>query len=590
MLPKTVPSQRPAQEGVLFTRPWHGHYDSGVPASLAPYDEITLVDVVRRQAAQRPHAPALRFEGAVTTYAELLGAAEAFACALEQRGVRRGDRVALLLPNVPQFVVAELGAWMAGAIVAPMNPTYPDEELASLINRAGATVAVVLAPFYDRLKDVQAKTPLRHVMVAHLRDALASPKSLLFRLLKERHGGHGTAPRAGDERMSTLIAQNRGRRPSSAPPRAHESAVLLPSGGTTGTPKWVEGTHGGITVAGRQLDAWLAPVLTRGRDTFLVPLPLFHTYGLSGIQSLAFVGGQSMALVPNPRDTAGMLRTIRRERPSFLCAVPTLLIAIMSHKDSAKSKSALRSLKLCFSGAAPLLAETRSRFESQTGALVMEGYSLTEAQMAVIANPPLGAKKIGSVGMPLPDVDLRIVDTDDTTREVAQGEPGEVLITAPQLMRGYWNQPDETAAMMSTDANGVRWLHTGDIGYLDEDGYLFLTDRKKELIKVSGFQVWPREVEEVISAHPAVLEAGVAPVSDPAKGEVPKAWVVLRAGRAATADELRAFCRGRLAPYKVPAQVSIVSELPKTAVGKVLRRKLKELDSAQRQAANGIGQ
>jgi long-chain acyl-CoA synthetase len=262
----------------------------------------------------------------------------------------------------------------------------------------------------------------------------------------------------------------------------------------------------------------------------------------------------------------------------------------MSHKDSVKSKSALRSLKLCFSGAAPLLAETRSRFESQTGALVMEGYSLTEAQMAVIANPPLGAKKIGSVGMPLPDVDLRIVDTDDTTREVAQGEPGEVLIAAPQLMRGYWNQPDETAAMMSTDANGVRWLHTGDIGYLDEDGYLFLTDRKKELIKVSGFQVWPREVEEVISAHPAVLEAGVAPVSDPAKGEVPKAWVVLRAGRAATADELRAFCRGRLAPYKVPAQVSIVSELPKTAVGKVLRRKLKELDSAQRQAANGIGQ
>jgi long-chain acyl-CoA synthetase len=566
----------------LFARPWHAHYDGGVPASLEPYDELTLVDVVRRQAARRPHAPALRFEGAVTTYGEMLAQAEAFARGLEQGGVKRGDRVALLLPNVPQFVIAELGAWMAGAIVAPINPTYPDDELTSLLNRAGATVAVVLAPFYDRLKKMQSTTTVRHIVVAHLRDSLASPKSLLFRLLKERHGGHGTAPRDGDERMSTLIARHRGQRPSSAPPRAEESAVLLPSGGTTGTPKWVEGTHGGITISGRQLDAWLAPVLARGRDTFLVPLPLFHTYGLSGIQSLAFVGGQSMALVANPRDTAAMLRTIRRERPTFLCAVPTLLIAIMAHKDAAKTRGALRALKLCFSGAAPLLAETRSRFESQTGALVMEGYSLTEAQMAVIANPPLGTKKIGSVGMPLPDVDLRIVDSDDTTREVARGEPGEVLIAAPQLMRGYWNQPDETSAMMSTDASGVRWLHTGDIGYLDEDGYLFLTDRKKELIKVSGFQVWPREVEEAISAHPAVLEAGVAPVTDQAKGEVPKAWVVLRAGQAATAEELRSFCRGKLAPYKVPAQVSIVAELPKTAVGKVLRRKLKELDAAQR--------
>ena len=544
----------------MHTRPWHANYDSGVPATLAPYASQTLVDVVRRQAIERPDAPALRFEGALTTYAQL-------------------DRVALLLPNSPQFVIAELGSWMAGAIVAPMNPTYPDEELATLINRAGATVAVVLAPFYERLKSAQPKTQVRHIFVAHLRDALAFPKSLLFRLLKERKDGHATPPRDSDERMSTVLADHRGKRPRSAPPNADETAVLLPSGGTTGTPKWVEATHGGLAVSGRQLDAWLAPVLTRGKDIFLVPLPLFHTYAISGIQALAFTGGQSMALVPNPRDTAGMLRTIRRERPTFLCAVPTLLVAIMSHKDSAKTQNALRAVKLCFSGAAPLLAETRKRFEALTGGHVMEGYSLTEAQMAVIANPPLGRKKIGSVGMPLPDVDLRIVDLDDVTRDVAQGDAGEILMSAPQLMRGYWNQPDETSAVFSTDATGTRWLHTGDIGYVDEDGYLFITDRKKELIKVSGYQVWPREVEEAISAHPAVLEAGVAPVNDPAKGEVPKAWVVLRSGQSATSDELRAFCRERLAPYKVPAQVAIVRELPKTPVGKVLRRKLKELDA-----------
>jgi long-chain acyl-CoA synthetase len=199
--------------------------------------------------------------------------------------------------------------------------------------------------------------------------------------------------------------------------------------------------------------------------------------------------------------------------------------------------------------------------------------------MAVVANPAAGEKKIGSVGMPLPDVDLRIVDVDDVTRNVAAGEAGEILLSAPQLMRGYWNQPDETTAVMSADRAGRRWLHTGDIGYVDADGYLFITDRKKELIKVSGYQVWPREVEEAIAAHPAVLEAGVAPITDPVKGEVPKAWVVLRAGQSASIDELRAFCRERLAPYKVPSQVAIVRELPKTAVGKVLRRKLKELDA-----------
>jgi long-chain acyl-CoA synthetase len=563
----------------MSQRPWLSHYDPTIPQTLAPYPSLTLVDVVRQRAKERPDAIALRFEGAKTSYRALIEQAEAFAHALEQRGVKRGDRVALLLPNCPQFLVAELGAWMAGAIVAPMNPTYPDDELTSLLGRAGATVAVVLAPFYDRVKTAQPNTQVRHVIVAYVRDALPFPKSLLFRLFKERHEGHGTPPRDSDERMQSVLDAHRGQRPASAPPRAEESATLLPSGGTTGTPKWVEGTHGGLTISGRQLDTWLSPVLTRWEDTLLVPLPLFHTYALSGIQTLAFTGGLSMALVPNARDTKSLLATLRRERPSFLCAVPALLTNIMAHKDAEKTRPAFKAVKLCFSGAAPLLNETRRRFEALTGGVVMEGYSLTEAQMAVIANPALGEKKIGSVGMPLPDVDLRLVDVDTGVGEVAPGEPGEVLISAAQLMRGYWNQPEETADMFVTDQDGRRWLRTGDIGYLDPDGYLFLTDRKKELIKVSGYQVWPREVEEAMAKHPAVLEAGVAPIFDGVKGEVPKAWVVLRAGQAATPDELRAFTKQHLAPYKVPAQVSIVRELPKTAVGKVLRRKLKELDA-----------
>jgi long-chain acyl-CoA synthetase len=292
---------------------------------------------------------------------------------------------------------------------------------------------------------------------------------------------------------------------------------------------------------------------------------------------MAFVTGLSLALVPNPRDTKALLAAIRRERPAFLCAVPTLLTAIMSHPDAEKTKRAFQSIKLCFSGAAPLLAETRRRFESLTGGIVMEGYSLTEAQMAVIANPAQGPKKTGSIGMPLPDVDLRLVDIETGSHEVPHGQQGEILITAPQLMRGYWDRPEETADVLRQDADGRLWLHTGDIGYLDSDGYVVLTDRKKEMIKVSGYQVWPREIEEIIAQHPAVLESGVAGLPHSSKGELPKAWVVLRPGATATADELKAFCRERLAPYKVPVQVAIVAELPKSPIGKVLRRKLREL-------------
>jgi long-chain acyl-CoA synthetase len=308
-------------------------------------------------------------------------------------------------------------------------------------------------------------------------------------------------------------------------------------------------------------------------------------YGAAGVQSLAFTGGLSLALVANPRDTRGLLATIRRERPAFLCAVPTLLTGLMSHPDAEKTRPAFGAIKLCFSGAAPLLAETRRRFEELTGGVVMEGYSLTEAQMATIANPAAGRKKTGSIGMPLPDVHVRLVDVDTGTSEVAPGEQGEILLRAPQLMRGYWERPDETADVLRTDVDGVTWLHTGDIGFMDPDGYLFLTDRKKELIKVSGYQVWPREIEEVLATHPAILEAGVAPILHGVKGELPKAWVVLRAGSSASSREIREFCRERLAPYKVPVAVSIVPELPKSAVGKVLRRKLRELDAAASSAS-----
>ena len=287
----------------------------------------------------------------------------------------------------------------------------------------------------------------------------------------------------------------------------------------------------------------------------------------------------AIALVPNPRDLSDLLATIRKVRPTFFNGVPTLYNGLLNHPDVHAGKIDFTSIRLCFSGASALMAETKNRFESITGGRIVEGYSLTEAMMALCVNPVKGPNKVGSVGMPLPDVQVRIYDVDDGTRILPPHELGEIAISAPQLMLGYWNRPDETALVLRdhTDETGTRrWLHTGDRGYLDEDGYLFIVDRMKDLIKTSGYQVWPREIEEVLAAHAAVAEVGVAGIPDPAKGEMVKAWVVLRAGQSASEDELRAFCREKLAPYKVPSKIEFRKDLPKTMVGKILRRALKD--------------
>jgi long-chain acyl-CoA synthetase len=306
----------------------------------------------------------------------------------------------------------------------------------------------------------------------------------------------------------------------------------------------------------------------------MLPLPLFHVYANVGVQGMALMGRNPLALVPNPRDIDDVLATIRKVRPAFFTGVPTLFTALLNHPDVREGRADFSSIRVCFSGASALMAETRRRFEELTGGRIIEGYSLTEGMMACVVNPVRGTVKTGSVGMPLPDVDVLIVDADDPARVLETDAVGELLIRAPQLMDGYWNNQRETAIALRARPQGGTWLHTGDLGYLDSDGYLFLVDRKKDLIKTSGYQVWPREIEEVLAAHPDVLEVGVAGVPDPARGEVVKAWVVLRPGTGSTADDLRAWCKTRLAPYKVPARVEFRNELPKSMVGKVLRRML----------------
>jgi long-chain acyl-CoA synthetase len=565
---------------VTAPAPWLGHYDDGVPPTLAPYPDRTLLDYLDDAAREQPGSPAIYFKGATLTYADLAGLSDACAAGFTSIGVRAGDRVALLLPNCPQFVIAQFGVWKLGAIVAPINPTYSESEIEEPLRDNGATTLVTLTRFYERVKTLQPRTSVARVVATNIKDFFPPVLKTLFTLVREKRDGDRVRLRDGDRLMRELLATNRGRRPDSRRPGANDPAVLLLSGGTTGIPKSVIGSHGAYTMAGLQIVAWLQSIIQGETRAIFAPLPLFHVYSNVGIQSLATIARLPMSLVPNPRDISDLLATLRKVKPAFFNGVPTLYIALLNQPAVQQGKVDFKSIRICVSGAAALLAETKQRFEAITGGRIVEGYSLTEAMMALCVNPVKGPNKIGSVGMPLPDVQVKIVDADEGIREVGTGEIGEIIMAAPQLMMGYWNRPEETAAMLRTrpDASGGvrRWLHTGDLGYLDEDGYVFIVDRKKDLIKPGGgYQVWPREIEEALAAHPAVAEVGVAAATHPVKGEIVKAWVVLRGGHQASEQELRDFCRDRLAPYKVPSAIEFRHELPKTMVGKVLRRALR---------------
>ena len=471
-------------------------------------------------------------------------------------------------------MIAEIGAWKAGAIVVPLSPLLTERELEQPLVETEATVIVVLSRFYERVKACQSKTRLRHVIVTNIKEYLPSTLRFLFTIFRERKEGHRVTPQQGDLAFQDLLARSAGSARPVVSVSPDDPAVMLMSGGTTGTPKSVLGTHASLVAAGVQIHAWLRGACNDWEDAFMLPLPLFHVYGCLGVQALALVGHNPIVLVPNPRDIDDVVKTIAQVKPAFLAAVPTLFIALLAHPHARTRARDFGSIKICFSGAAPLLVETKKRFEEMTGGRIVEGYSLTEAMMACCVNPVRGINKIGSVGMPLSDVEVTIVDDETGDRLLESAQVGEILIRAPQVMAGYLKNPDETAQALRSHGSGGPWLHTGDLGYLDADGYVFIVDRKKDLIKTSGFQAWPREIEEVLATHAAVADVGVAGVPDALKGEAIKAWVVLRVGSTATEAELRDHCRQRLAPYKVPASVEFRESLPKTMVGKVMRRAL----------------
>ncbi len=555
---------------------WLKSYDEGVPPSLKPYPKMTLVDYVDKAAKERPDDSMLIFKKRKMSYAEVNKLSDEFAAALVSLGVEKGDRVALVMPNCPQAIICRWGSWKAGAILVHLNPVYTESEMQHALKDCGAETVVVLTPFYQNIKKLQPRTSVKNVIATSIKEYLPSVLKVLFTLLKEKKEGHYIEIEKGDFWLQDLMRKNIGAKRPNVVVKPEDPALILFSGGTTGLPKGVVGSHFSQVATGLQFYSWVKNYLEPYKDVIFAVLPLFHSFGTFAVMCTAIVANMKIALVPNPRDRDDVVATIQQTKPAFFVAVPALFIALMEHPKVKAGKVDFKSMKTCCSGASPLLAETKKRFEDLTGGRILEGYALTETTMAACVGPYMGKYKEGSVGLPLPDVTVRIGDIETGEGELPAGKEGEIVFNAPNLMLGYWQKPEETKEMLRDN-----WLYTGDVGYMDDDGYVFITSRKKDLIKPSGFQVWPREVEEVISAHPAVAEVCVAGIPDAKQVEAVKAWVVLEAGKTATAEEIQAWCKEKLVHYKIPRFVGFRTELPKTMVGKVLRRVLQEQEKSK---------
>ncbi len=557
-------------------KPWLAHYEPIVPQSLS-YPNISLPELLERSVRQFPAQPALRLIlrylgplsiGGRMSYRQLGAEVDRCAAALHALGVRKGDRVALMLPNLPQFVICFFGALKVGAIVVNTNPQYTGREIERQFSDAGVETAVMLSALYNRLEEVRSRTPVKRVVLTDLLD-YASPLSRLAGRWAPQRGAQ-LAPRPSGEgvyHLRPLLASHPG-----PPPRVaiapDDTALFQYTGGTTGIPKAAMLTHRNLVVNTVQMRHWITPI-EMGRERVLGALPFFHVYGMTVGMLLGIHVGAELILLPVPRPTELIMQTIHRYKATIYPGVPTMYIGIINHRRVGRYN--LRSVKACISGAAPLPMEVQVKFGQLTGGRLVEGYGLTEASPVTHCNPVRGECRAGSIGLPLPDVEARIMDYERLVEQPV-GEAGELWVRGPQVMAGYWNRPEETARTITPDG----WLRTGDIARMDADGYFYLIDRLKDIIITSGFNVIPREVEEVLYEHPKVQEAVVAGVPDPYRGEMVKAYVVLKPGQSATAEEIIAFCAERLAPYKVPRQVEFRRELPKTAVGKFLRRALVE--------------
>jgi long-chain acyl-CoA synthetase len=552
-----------------------------VPESIH-YPDGVLSEALRQTAATYPAQPAMIYKGARLDYAAFNQAVDRLAAGLQQLGVKPGDRVAIHLPNCPQYPITYYAVLRIGAIVVPCNPLYKAHEMTHQLADSAAEVIVTLSSLYPLIKSIRPTTRLRHILVAQIKTYFPPGLRLLFTVAREGQSGHRVSI-SGDDTAHwfTDVLKQAPAAPQAVNVQPDDTAVLMYTGGTTGISRGAQLTQRNILVNAYQCKVWLNS--PQAEDICMVQLPLFHCYGMTTCMNLSVLSATTMLLVPDPRDLDDVIQTIRRFRPTLYPGVPAIYNSINNHPDSARYD--LKSIKACISGASGLPVEVQQRFQNLTGARLVEGYGLSEASPVTHANPVFGENRIGTIGLPWPDTEVKIVDAEDGERVLQTGEAGELCIRGPQVMRGYWNLPTESNNALRPDPDdprGGEWLYTGDIAVMDADGYFRIVDRKKDIIIGSGgYKIHPREIEDELYKHPKVLEAAAIGVPFEDRGERVKVFVVLKNGVTATPEEIITFCSEYLAPYKVPKLVEFRAELPKSTVGKPLRRVLREEEAAR---------
>jgi len=542
---------------------WLENYDYFVPESIR-YPKTPLYQILEYTCLKYEDVVATIFFDQKMTYGELRDKVRRFATALKEMGVRKGDRVAMILPNCPQMIISYYGILESGGVATAINPLNSEREIEFQLKDSGAEVLIYLDLFNDKVESVLESTPVTKRIATSISDYMETPGEVAVaegpNVFHFRNVVDESSPEAPDLEIDVT----------------QDLAALQYTGGTTGISKGVMLTHRNLLANVLQIHFWAKEFIERGKDVFMCILPFFHSYGQTVAMNTAIFSAATMILMPQ-FEINMMLEAIKKYQPNFFPAVPTIYVAILSHPDA--TKYGIDKIKLCNSGAAPLPVEIIRQFSKISGGIFSEGYGLSESSPVTHSNPILGMKKVGSIGIPFPDTEIKIVDAETGMTELGLDEPGELCIKGPQVMKGYWNNPEETA---NTLRDG--WLYTGDISKVDEDGYFYIVDRKKDMIIAGGFNIYPRDIDEVLFEHPKVQEAIAVGVPDEYRGETVKAFVVLKEGQDCTEDEIISFCKERLAKYKVPKLVEFRVELPKSLIGKVLRRALLEEEIEKRKA------
>lgn len=552
---------------MTMDRPWYKHYPEDIPRTIE-YDKKPLYQFLQETAERVPDKKALNFMGKEMTFREILTEAKKLANYLQKLGLKKGDRVASMLPNTPQAVVTYYGALMAGGIVVQVNPLYTERELAYQMKDSGAKFIVCLDILLPRVSKVKEETDLEHIIVTRIADYLPFPKNLIYPFIQKREYNIVVKVEESDDThvWKNVIANSPAEYEDVEIDPEEDLALLQYTGGTTGFPKGVMLTHYNLVANVQMAKAWISKA-ERDKEVVLGVLPFFHVYGMTTVMNLSIMDGAKMILLPR-FDAGQVLKTIQKHKPTLFPGAPTIYIGLLNHPDFEKYD--LSSIKACISGSASLPLEVQEQFEKRTNGKIVEGYGLTESSPVTHANPIWGRRVNGSIGIPWPDTDAKIVKN-GTLEEVPVGEIGEIAVKGPQVMKGYWNNPEATEEVLKDG-----WLLTGDMGKMDEDGYFYVVDRKKDVIIAGGFNIYPREIEEVLFEHPDIVEAAVIGVPDDYRGETVKAVIVPKPGAKLDEKQLDEYCRKHLAAFKVPRIYEFREELPKSVIGKVLKRQLVE--------------